>query len=106
MEHLAHAWKEPVMEVGLEHHHEADLGLSGTRGGVAVLETPMGVAIERAPHNKLHRIAVACVKCRRRRVKCDGDGIMPCGGCSRINKEADVCSYVPPPETSNRMRTM
>lgn len=94
------------MKDGLEHHHEADLGLLETRGGEAVLEAPIGVAIERAPHNKLHRIAVACVKCRRRKVKCDGDGIMPCGRCSRINKEADICSYVPPPVTPNRTRTM
>ena len=102
MEHLARAWKESSMKDELKNQHEAALGRSETRGGEAVPETPTGVAIERPPHTKAHRVAVACVKCRLRKVKCDGDGEMPCGRCRRIYNEAGVCSYAPPPVPPNR----
>lgn len=39
------------------------------------------------------RAAVACERCRQRKVRCDGDGAQPCGGCIKSSVAA-YCGYV------------
>ncbi|EPQ30687.1 uncharacterized protein PFL1_01588 [Pseudozyma flocculosa PF-1] len=115
--HLERAKEFPFHQHHQHHHHqqhhqhaqqqqyqEQQRRASSSRGSFSTgqhvhmpSESPSSSSTPTSPTSKADRVKAACVKCRRRKIKCTGD--MPCGTCLHF-KTACVYAAVSPEENA------